>query len=36
MQAEPLIWRMSWASRAPPIAHQFLRPSLEEQVIFDP
>src|SRR5271155_3945616 len=33
MHGEPLIWRTSWASRALPMAHQFLRPSLEEQLI---
>jgi hypothetical protein len=33
MQGEPLIWRLSWTSRARPMSHQFLRPSSEEQVI---
>ena len=32
IQAEPLIWRDSWASRRPPMSHQFLFPLLEEQV----
>ena len=36
MQAEPLIWRTSWASRARPMSHQFLRPSFEEQVMRGP
>src|ERR1700709_2150604 len=32
-QGEPLIWRMSWASRAPPMLHQFLFPLLDEQLM---
>src|SRR5689334_22357471 len=32
-QGEPLIWRTSWTSRLLPIAHQFLLPLLEEQLM---
>ena len=33
MHGEPLIWRTSWTSRLLPIAHQFLFPLLDEQLM---